>query len=159
MGSKIKLYGPPMLVDKTNFGLVIYNHASFYRFDEPSSYWSVKRISLFSAFHWSTRDTPTASQCITVQRPISKTLYNCNSRLFSLIYFSQFIHHILFNVSAKQSLIKKVFLSMLHCLPTADANHLEYFCYEQRCHNVMTSVPASQRHNITWRQTLEQQWY
>ena len=39
-----------MLVDKTNFGLVICNHANFYRFDEPSSYWSAKRISVFLCF-------------------------------------------------------------------------------------------------------------
>ena len=32
------LHGPPMLVDKTNFGLVLYNHANFYRFEETSSY-------------------------------------------------------------------------------------------------------------------------
>ena len=62
-----------MLVDKTNFGLVLYNHANFYRFEETSSYWSVKRISVFSAFHWSASDQPAASQCISVQLPISKT--------------------------------------------------------------------------------------
>ena len=56
---------PAKLVDETNFGLVIYNHVNFYRFEETSSYLSVKRISVFSAFHWSTRDTPPASQCIT----------------------------------------------------------------------------------------------
>ena len=33
----------------------------------------LKQISVFSAFHWSTSDTPSASQCITVQLPISKT--------------------------------------------------------------------------------------
>ena len=44
------LHGPPMLVYKTNFGLVLYNHASFYRFDEPCSYWSVKLISVFLCF-------------------------------------------------------------------------------------------------------------
>ena len=38
------LHSPLMLVDKTNFGLVIYNHTSFYPFEEPSSYWSVKQI-------------------------------------------------------------------------------------------------------------------
>ena len=31
-----------MLVDMTNFGLVLCNHANFYRFEETSSYWSVK---------------------------------------------------------------------------------------------------------------------
>ena len=63
-----KLHGPPMLVDKTNFnfGLVICNHANFYRFVEPATYWLVKRISVFSAFYWSASDTPPASQCITV---------------------------------------------------------------------------------------------
>ena len=27
-----ELHGPPMSVDKTNFGLELYNHANFYRF-------------------------------------------------------------------------------------------------------------------------------
>ena len=62
-----KLHGPPMLVDKTNFGLMLYNHApmlvdktnfgsvlynrtNFYRFEETSSYWSLKRISDFLCF-------------------------------------------------------------------------------------------------------------
>ena len=45
-----KLHGPPMLVDKTNFGLVLYKHANFYRFAETSSYWLVKRISVFLCF-------------------------------------------------------------------------------------------------------------
>ena len=39
-----------MLVDKTNFGSVIYNHANFYRFEETSSYWLVERISTFLCF-------------------------------------------------------------------------------------------------------------
>ena len=39
-----------MLVDKTNFGLVLYNHANFNRFEESSSYWSAKRISVFLCF-------------------------------------------------------------------------------------------------------------
>ena len=42
------MHGPPMLVDKTNFGLVLYNHANFYRFEETSSHWSVRKISVFS---------------------------------------------------------------------------------------------------------------
>ena len=41
------LHGPPMLVDKTKSGLVFYNHASFYRFEETSSYWLFDRISVF----------------------------------------------------------------------------------------------------------------
>ena len=44
------LHGPPMMVDNTNFGLVLYNHAKFCRFEESSSYWSVKRISVFLYF-------------------------------------------------------------------------------------------------------------
>ena len=36
------LHGPPMLVDKTNFDLVLYNHTNLYRFDETSNYWLVK---------------------------------------------------------------------------------------------------------------------
>ena len=39
-----------MLVDKTNFGLVLYNHANFYRFEKTSRYRSVKRISVFLCF-------------------------------------------------------------------------------------------------------------
>ena len=44
------LHGPPMLVDKANFGLVLYNHANLYRFEESPSYWSGKRISVFLCF-------------------------------------------------------------------------------------------------------------
>ena len=44
------LHDPQITVDKTDFGLVIYNHANFYRFEETSSYWSVKRISVFLCF-------------------------------------------------------------------------------------------------------------
>ena len=42
------LQGPAMLADKTNFGLVLYNHTNFYLFEETSSYWSVRRIITFS---------------------------------------------------------------------------------------------------------------
>ena len=50
VNSKQELHGPPMLVDKTNFGSVLYNHANFYRFEEISSYWSVMRRSGFLCF-------------------------------------------------------------------------------------------------------------
>ena len=56
-GLLIGLHGPPIMVDKTNFGLVFYNHANFYRFEETSSFWSVKRISVFPALHWSISGT------------------------------------------------------------------------------------------------------
>ena len=43
-----RLHGPPMSVDKTDFGLVLYNHANFNRFEETSSYWSVETNISFS---------------------------------------------------------------------------------------------------------------
>ena len=46
----IVLLGPQMLVDKTNVGLLIYNHANFYRFEKISSYWSVKTNISFLCF-------------------------------------------------------------------------------------------------------------
>ena len=46
----VELHGPPMLVDKNNFGLVLYNHPNLYRFEESSSCWSVKGISVFLNF-------------------------------------------------------------------------------------------------------------
>ena len=43
-----------MLVDKTNFGSVLYNHANFYRFKETSSYWLVfLYFSLVNQLHTS----------------------------------------------------------------------------------------------------------
>ena len=39
-----------MSVDKTDFGLVLCNHANFNRFEETSSYWSIKQISVFLCF-------------------------------------------------------------------------------------------------------------
>ena len=59
------------------------------------------------------------------------------------------IFHSLFITSCStfrliKAFIKNVFLSMSHCLHTANAHHFEYFCYEQRCHDVMISdFPAS----------------
>ena len=44
------LHGPSELVDKTNSGLVLYNRANFYGFEESSSYWSVKQILVFLCF-------------------------------------------------------------------------------------------------------------
>ena len=51
------LHCPSVLVDKTNFGLLIYNHADSYRF-EASSYCQLNEHQFISAFH---------SQCRTVQ--------------------------------------------------------------------------------------------
>ena len=44
------------------------------------------------------------------------------------IYFTQFIHHILFNVSAIQSLYQESFSFNITLPYTADADHFEYFC-------------------------------
>ena len=41
---------PASVADKTIFGLVLYYSANFYRFEESSSYWSVKGISVFLCF-------------------------------------------------------------------------------------------------------------
>ena len=37
-------------LNKTNFGLVLYNLTNFYWFEETSSYWSVKRVLVFLCF-------------------------------------------------------------------------------------------------------------
>ena len=61
------LHGPPMLVDKTKFGLVIYNYFKFIGLRNNLVIGQFNEYSFFSAFHWSTSNTPLASQCITVQ--------------------------------------------------------------------------------------------
>ena len=70
----IVLHSLPMLADETNFGLVLYNQASFYQFEETSSYWSVKQISVFLCFslvnQWHTSGITVYNQ----QWPISETL-------------------------------------------------------------------------------------
>ena len=66
--NQVLLHGPPLLVDKTNFGLFLYNHANFYRFEETSSYWSVNRISVsLSRLFIGQPAIPPASLCVTVQ--------------------------------------------------------------------------------------------
>ena len=64
--SVFELHSPPMFVDRINFGLVLYNQANFYQFEETSSYWSVKRISFFHCF-------PLVNQLHTS----GITVYNC----------------------------------------------------------------------------------
>ena len=61
------LHGPPMLVDKTNFGLVIYNYFNFIGLRNNLVIGQLNEYKFFCAFHWSTSNTPLASQCITVQ--------------------------------------------------------------------------------------------
>ena len=61
-----ELHGSPMLVDETNFDLVLYNHATFIGLRKHLVIGQLNEYQFFFAFHWSTSDTPPASQCITV---------------------------------------------------------------------------------------------
>ena len=49
-----------MLVDKTSFGSVHYNHANFYRLRKHLDIGQLHNDHVFSAFHWSTSDTAIA---------------------------------------------------------------------------------------------------
>ena len=75
-----------MLVDKTNFGLVLYNHANFYQFEELSSYWSVARISVFLGFALvNQRHTSviTVYKCtVTNIENTLRAVHSCNGWLF-----------------------------------------------------------------------------
>ena len=63
-----------MLVDKTSFGLVLNNHANLIALRKDLVISQLNKYQFFSAFHWSTSNTPVASQCVTVQWTKSKTL-------------------------------------------------------------------------------------
>ena len=69
-----RMHGSPMLVDKTKFGIVICNQTNFIGLRNHLVIGQLSEYQFFSSFHWSTSDTPPASQCITVQSPISETL-------------------------------------------------------------------------------------
>ena len=83
---------PPMLIDKTNFGSVFYNHANFYRFEETSSYWSVKQISIFLGFSLvNQRHTSgiTVYNCtVTNIENTVRVVHSCNSWFFQHYDFS-----------------------------------------------------------------------
>ena len=72
-----------MLVDKTNSGLVYFNHANFYRFDEPSSYWSVERISVFLCFSLvnqrHTSGITVYNRTVTIIENTVRAVYSCNN--------------------------------------------------------------------------------
>ena len=68
-------HGPPMLVDETKFDLVLDNHANFYRFEETSSYWSVKRISVAT-----TSGITVYNRTVTNIENTVRAVHNCNSR-------------------------------------------------------------------------------
>ena len=85
------LHGPPMLVDKTNFGLVLYNHASFYRFEETSSYWLVERISVFLCFSFGNlRHT----SVITVYNRTVTNIENLCGPCWFSIFFNMKAYHV-----------------------------------------------------------------
>ena len=58
--------GWPMLVDKTNFGLVSIITLTFVGFRIHLVIGQLNEYQFFSVFHGSTSDTPPASQCITI---------------------------------------------------------------------------------------------
>ena len=64
-----------MLVDETKFDLVLDNHANFYRFEETSSYWSVKRISVAT-----TSGITVYNRTVTNIENTVRAVHNCNSR-------------------------------------------------------------------------------
>ena len=57
----------PMSVDKTDFGKCYINTLTFIGLRKHLVIGRLNEYQLFSAFHWSTSDTPPESQCITVQ--------------------------------------------------------------------------------------------
>ena len=80
-----------MLVDKTNFGLVLYNQANFYRFEETSSYCLVKRtpvnlcFSLVNQRH--TSGTTVYNRTVTNIEHTVRAVHGCNSWLLPIFYF------------------------------------------------------------------------
>ena len=88
------LHGPPILVFKTNFGLVPIITPNFIGLRKHLLIGQLNEHQFFSAFHWSTSDTPPASQCITIQRRKSKTLCGpCIAAITgSEIYFNAAIY-------------------------------------------------------------------
>ena len=81
-----------MLVDKTNFGMVLYNHANFYRFEEISSYWSVERISIFLCFslvnqrHTSGITVNMYNRTVTNIGNTVRAVHSCSSWLVSVVW-------------------------------------------------------------------------
>ena len=61
-----------MLVDKTKFGSVLYNHANFYRFDQ------LHDDQFFSAFHWSSAIT-VYNRTVTNIENNMRAVHSCNS--------------------------------------------------------------------------------
>ena len=84
-----------MLVDRTNFGLAIYNHANFYRFEKTSSYWSVKQISVFLWFSLvnqrHTAGITVYNRTVTNIENTVRTVHSCNSWFVYSFIFTWYI--------------------------------------------------------------------
>ena len=78
-----------MLVDKTNIGVVLYNPTNFYRFEETSSNWSVKRVSVFLCFslvnQWHTSRITVYNRTVINNENTARAVHSCNSWL-SLLF-------------------------------------------------------------------------
>ena len=85
-----QLHDPVMLVDKTNFGLVLYNHANFYRFEKTSSCWLVKRISVFLCIslvnQCHTSGITVYNRTLTNIENIVRAVHSCNSWFLYLLH-------------------------------------------------------------------------
>ena len=90
----LRLHGPPMLVDRTNIGLVLCNHVNFYRFEETSSYWSVELISVFLCFSLlNQRHTSVITVYNRTMTNIENTVravQSCNSWFYFVVCVSNF---------------------------------------------------------------------
>ena len=95
-----------MLVERTNSGLVLYNHANFYRFEERSSYWSVKRISVFLSFSLANqRHTSgiTVYNCtVTNIENTVRAVHSCNSWFKFKSKFEHFVTIATYDFKMKQ---------------------------------------------------------
>ena len=78
-----RLHGSPLLVDKTKFGIVHCNQTNFYRFEESSSYRSVKRISVFLFFslvnQWHTSGIAVYNRTVTNIGNTVRAVHSCFS--------------------------------------------------------------------------------
>ena len=99
-----------MLVDKTVFGSVCYNHANFNRFEETSSYWSVKRISGFLFFSLvnqrHTSGITVYNRTVTDIGNTVRAVHSCNSWYESKISISYKICFAFFQITALQQVVR-----------------------------------------------------
>ena len=81
-----------LVVNKTNFGLVLYKQSNFYGFEKTSSYWSVKRISVFLCFSLvnqrHTSGITVYNRTATNIENTVRDVHSCNSWLFIYMLYS-----------------------------------------------------------------------